>query len=158
MVNKHIVDYHPSHSQLTSRTHPLIYLYALSLGFISTESFLNFFLNLYIAPWLQKDFKFIVLRLLENIFGSRKIDSVYVYSYAKLNFATGFYHYPPEGSYSFLPNSVFWRSIFSPAEGGSGGLCSKKITKIKLTRTLFTSFDKFHHLCSLYIFDFFVMP
>ena len=34
-------------------------------GFISPESFLNFLLNLYIPPWLQKSFKFIVLRLLQ---------------------------------------------------------------------------------------------
>ena len=64
MVNKHTVDYHPSPSQLISRIHTLIFLWTPK-GFISPESFLNFFLNLYIPPWLQKSFKFIVLRLLK---------------------------------------------------------------------------------------------
>ena len=35
-------------------------------GFLSPDSFLNFFLNLYIPPWLPQSFKFIVLRLLQN--------------------------------------------------------------------------------------------
>ena len=64
MVNEHTVDYHPSPSQLISRIHPLIFLWTPK-GFISPESFLNFFLNLYIPPWLRKSFKFIVLRLLQ---------------------------------------------------------------------------------------------
>ena len=41
MLNKHLVDYHPSLSQLTSRIHPLIFLLTHK-GFISSESFLNF--------------------------------------------------------------------------------------------------------------------
>ena len=61
MVNKHTVNYHPSPSQLISRIHTLIFLWTPK-GFISPESFLNFFLNLYIPPWLRKSFKFIVLR------------------------------------------------------------------------------------------------
>ena len=76
MVNKHIVDYHPSLSQLTSMTHPLIFLWTLSVGFVSPESFLNLFLNLYVPPWLQENFKFMVLRLLANIFWCQKIDFV----------------------------------------------------------------------------------
>ena len=59
MVNKHTVDYHPSPSQLISRIHTLIFLWTRK-GFISPESFLNFFLNLYIPPWLQKSLKFMV--------------------------------------------------------------------------------------------------
>ena len=59
-VNKHTVDYQPSPSQLISRIRPLIFLWTPK-GFISPESFLNFFLNLYIPPWLRKSFKFIVL-------------------------------------------------------------------------------------------------
>ena len=43
MVNKHTVDYHPSPSRLISRIHPLIFLLTPK-GFISPESFLNFFL------------------------------------------------------------------------------------------------------------------
>ena len=64
MVNKYTVDYHPSRSQLISRIHTLIFLWTRK-GFISPESFLNFFLNLYIPPSLWKSFKVMVLRLLQ---------------------------------------------------------------------------------------------
>ena len=57
------IDYHPSPSELTSRTHPVIFLWTPK-GFISPEYFLNFFSNLYIAQWSRKSFKFMVLRLL----------------------------------------------------------------------------------------------
>ena len=51
MVNEDIVDYHPSSSELTSRIHPLIFLWT-PMGFILfPEYFLNFYLNLYFAPW-----------------------------------------------------------------------------------------------------------
>ena len=64
MVNKHTIDYHPSRSQLISRIHPFIFLWTHK-GFISPESVLIFFLNLYIPPWLRKSFKFIMLRLMQ---------------------------------------------------------------------------------------------
>ena len=56
-----------------------------------------------------------------------------------------------EGNYPFLPNCVLWRSIFSPAER-AGRIMDLK--KIKPTRILATSFDKFHHLYNIYIFGF----
>ena len=49
MGNEHTIDYHPSPSELTSRIHPLIFLWS-SKGFISLEYLLNFFSNLYIPP------------------------------------------------------------------------------------------------------------
>ena len=94
MVNKHTVNYHPSPSQLISRIHPLIFLWTPK-GFISPESFLNFFLNLYIPPWLQKSFKFIVLRLLANTFVNQEsVESVNFYSCPQAKLSPGFYHYP----------------------------------------------------------------
>ena len=59
--------------------HPLIFLWTFK-GFIISEHFLNFFSNLYIPPWFQKSFKFMVLRLLANIFVSQKIESIDFYS------------------------------------------------------------------------------
>ena len=65
MVNKHTVDYHPNPpSQLISSIQLLIFLWTPK-GFIYPESFSDFFVNLYIPPWLRKSFKFIVLRLLQ---------------------------------------------------------------------------------------------
>ena len=84
MVNKHTVDYHPSPSEFTSRINLLIFLWTPK-GFISPEHFWNFFSNLYIPSWLQKSFKFMVLRLLENTFVSQKIESVYWWPQAKLS-------------------------------------------------------------------------
>ena len=58
VVNEHTVDYHPSPSELTSRIHPRIFLWTPK-EFISLESFLNFFSNLYIPPWLRNSSEFI---------------------------------------------------------------------------------------------------
>ena len=80
MVNKHTVDYHPSSSQLISRIHPLIFLWTPK-GHISPESFLNFFLNLYIPPWLRKSFKFIVLRLLQIHLRVKKL-KLFIFTHA----------------------------------------------------------------------------
>ena len=154
---KHTVNYHPSPSQLISRIHPLIFLWTPK-GFISPESFLIFFLNLYIPLWLWKSFKFILLRLLVNTFVNQKIESVHFYSCPQATLPQVFISTSQaEGNYSFLLNRVFWRSIFSPAESGGGeDYGSEKISKIKPTKVLFTNFDKFHHLC---IIDFcFVVP
>ena len=102
MVNKHTVDYHPRPSQLISWIHPLIFLWSPK-GFISPKPFLNFFLNLYVPPWLWKGFKFIVLRLRANTFVNQKIESVHFHSCPQVFIIT----HQAEGSYSFLLNSVF---------------------------------------------------
>ena len=59
--------------------HPLIFLWTLRGFIFSPEYFLIFFSNLYIAKWLQKSFKFMVSRLLENAFASQKIESVHFF-------------------------------------------------------------------------------
>ena len=107
MVNKHTVDYHPSPSELTSRIHPLIFLWTLK-KFLSPEYFLNFFSNLYIPPWLRKSFKFMVLRLLENTFVSEKLESVYFYSYPQAKLSPWSLSSPlqAEENYPFPPNSA----------------------------------------------------
>ena len=101
IINKHTVDYHPSPSQLISRIHTLIFLWKPK-EFISPESFLNFFLNLYIPPWLRKSFIFIVLRLLANIFVSQKIESVHFYSCSPSKTLP-----QAKGNCLFLPNFIF---------------------------------------------------
>ena len=153
MVNKHTVDYHSSPSQLTSRIHPVIILWT-PRGFISSETFLNFFLSLYIPSWLRKSFEYMVLRLLANRFIRQKIESLHFYSCSQAKLSSRFLSLPSQaqGNHQFL--CVFWRSIFSPAERGRGeeyyGV--EKTTKIKPTRVLVTSFDKFYNVCNLYIF------
>ena len=79
MVNEHNVYYHRSPSESTSRIHPLIFIWTPKGFVFSPQYFLNFFSNLYIAPWLQKSFKLMVLRLLEIVFVSQKIKPVHFY-------------------------------------------------------------------------------
>ena len=92
MVKNYTIDYHPSPLQLLSRTHPLIFLWTPK-GFISPECFLRFFLKLYIPSWLQKSFKFSVLRLLANTFVSKKLN-LFIFTHScKQNSPPGFDHY-----------------------------------------------------------------
>ena len=103
----------PSHraSQLNSRIHPLIFLWTHK-GFISPESFLNFFLHLYIPSWLQKSFKFIVLRLLAKNWICSFLKAL------RQNSPPG-YHYPPgRRKLPILHNSVFWRPFFPSKKRG----------------------------------------
>ena len=125
MVNKHTVDYHPSPSQLISSIHYLIYLWTLK-GFIRSESSLNFFLNLYILLWLQKSFKFMVLRLLQINFWVKKLN-LFIFTHApKQNFPPGFYHYPPGRRESPIPHKQSFLKIFLPEERVGRGLWSWK--------------------------------
>ena len=93
MVNKHTANYHRSPSQLVLRIHALIFLWTPK-GFISPESFLNFFLSLYVPPWLRKSFKFIVLRLLQIHLRVKKLNLFNFIHAAKQNSPSGFYYYP----------------------------------------------------------------
>ena len=113
MVNKHTVNYNPSPSQLTSRIHPLIVL-CTPKGFISPESFSNFFLNLHIPPWLQKCFKFMA-----NTFVSQKIKSVHFYSYPQAKLSPRVLSLPPrqkEITNSF--RAAFSEDPFFPQQKG----------------------------------------
>ena len=57
---------HLCSSKLASRTYWFIFL-EIPLGFyLSPECLLNFLSNLYIPPWVGKNFKFMVLTILEN--------------------------------------------------------------------------------------------
>ena len=156
MVNEYTVDYHYSPSGFTSRIYPLIFLWTPK-GLMSPEYFLNFFSNLYIPPWLQKSFKFMVLRLLENKFVSQ-IESVYSCSQAKLCPRILSLPLQEKKITHFFQTKCFKNLFFPSREGEDYG--AENMTKIKLARVLVTSFDKFHStICNLYFFGFcFVVP
>ena len=81
-------------------------------GFISPEYFLNYFSNFYIPPWLWKSFKLMVLTLLANALNQKTESGHWICPCQKFLSL-----YPKaEGNYPFLSNSVFWKSVFSPAE------------------------------------------
>ena len=114
MVNKHTVDYYTSLSELTSRIHPLTFLWTPK-GFIAPEYFLNFSSNLDIPPWLQKSFKFIVLRLLENIYESKN----WFYSFLLMPPNKTLFHVliitpKAEGNYPFF-QTAFFKYVFFPS-------------------------------------------
>ena len=89
------------------------------------------FLNLYIPPWLQKSFIFMVVRLLENTLKSQRNESVHFY----LGLRAKVYS-------RFLSYNCFWKSIILGRKGKDYG--AEKMTKIKLVKVLVTSFDEFH--------------
>ena len=92
--------------QLTSRIQPLIFLWTPK-GFIFPEPFLDFFLNLYILPWLQN--LFIRIKYILN----QKIKSVYFYSYpqAKLSAERGVGGREDHGGEKIKPRRVLLTSF-----------------------------------------------
>ena len=166
MINKHTVDYHPSPLRLTSTIHPLIILWTRE-GFTDPSKYwrknenvelkykmLSFFSKPYLTI-IGKILKFILFRLLENAFVSQKIESIHFYSWpppplpAKLS--TRFLSYYNSPRQNFL-------KIVRGKGGGNYERC-EEVTKIKLLRVLVTSFDKSHHLFTLYIFGYcFAVP
>ena len=102
MVNEHTMDYHSRPSGLNSRIHPLIFLWFPQGFYLSPDFLLNFLSNLNIPPWLAKNLKFMVLRLLENALVSQKTKFILTHA-PKQN--SGSYH-PPLGRRK-LPISKF---------------------------------------------------
>ena len=145
------VDYHPSPSEFILRIHPLIFLMT-SKEFIYPKYFLNFFSNLYFSKTCIshhgcKNFKFMVLRLLENTFESKNWNCVLmtpsmtllqVFIIATL----GRKKLPISPKESVLKNTFLSRV--------EEDYRAANMTKIKLARVVVTSFDKFHHLQPLY--------
>ena len=121
IVDKHTVDYHPSPSQLILRIHSLIFLWTPK-RFISPESFLNFFLNLFIPPWLRKSFKFIVLRSLQIHLWVKKIECFNFYSCPQAKLA------PKQTGIAHSYRTAFLKIFFLRRKGGEDyGV--EKITK-----------------------------
>ena len=77
-----------------------------------------------------------------NTFVSQKIESVYFNHAPKQNSPPYFYHYPPGRRELPIHSEQRFLKIFFLEE-------LPKWTKVSVT-----SFDKFHHLCNLYIFWF----
>ena len=126
MVNKHTIYYHPCPSQLISRIHPFIFLWTPK-EIISPESFLIFLLNLYIPPWLQKSFKFIVLRLLQIHLWVKKLNLFIFTHVPKAKLSPRFLSISPrEMGIAHYSLKAFFEDIFSWVERGVRGLCSWK--------------------------------
>ena len=119
MLNKHTVHYHPSPSQLISRIHTLIFLWKPK-GFISPESFFNFFLNLYIPPWLRKKFKFSV-NITANTFVIQKIEPAHIHLCPRAKLYRKFLSLSPrQKGIAHSSKTVFFEDIFSWEERERG--------------------------------------
>ena len=133
MVNKHTVDYKPSTWQLTSRIHPLIFLWTPK-GFFSPESFL-IFSETGIPPWLRKSFKFIVsLRLPVNTFVSQKIESVHFYPSPQAELSTrNFVITPMQKKITHSSRTAFSKDLFFPLQKGGRRIMElKKLPRLNL--------------------------
>ena len=132
-VNKHTVNYLPSTSQLTSRIFLVKFMWTTT-GFISPE-FLNFSLNLYIPPWLRKNFKLMVLRLLANTFVSQKSESVHFYPCLQVKLSRRFLSLPPrQKEITHSSRTAFSEDLFFPQQKGGEDYGVEKVIKIKPTR------------------------
>ena len=122
-------------------------------GFISQESFLNLFLNLYIPLWLRKNFKFIVLRLLQIYLWVKKLNLfIFTHTLRQNSPSPPPHPHPPRflslssSQTGIAHSSVFWRYFFLRRKG-ERIMELKKLPK--LTKILVKSLDKSHHLCNL---------
>ena len=120
--------------QNSKQTHcrlPIIIFLWTPKGFISPESFLNFFLNLCIPPWLRKSFKFIVLRLLQIHLQVKKLNLFSFTHTPKQNSPPCFYHYPLGRRELPIPLEQHFLKIFFPEQKERGeDYGVEKITKI----------------------------
>ena len=93
MVNEHTVDYHPSPSKLTSRVHPLIFLWTPT-GFISPGYFLGFFLKRVYCTMVAEKFHIRGAKIAEKyICDSKKLDLFIFAHVPKQNSRSGSYYY-----------------------------------------------------------------
>ena len=100
------------------------------MDFISPQSFLNFLLNVYIPLWLQKSFKFIVLRLLQIHLSVKKLNLFNFTHAPKQNSPSGFYHYAPSRRELPIPPKQHFLKIFFPEQKeGEEDYVVEKITK-----------------------------
>ena len=111
--------------------------------YILSRIFLNFFSNLYIAPWLQKISNSWCWDYWKVHLWVKKLN-LFIFTYVpEQKSLLGSYHYPSrQEEITHFPHTTFF-VFFLSRKGGE--LWSWKMTKIKLASVLVTSFDKFHH-------------
>ena len=124
-VNKMANILPPQFLELTSKAHPLIFLWTRKGFEFSSEFSLNFFSNLYMAPRLRKSFNFMVLGLLKKM-----------HLWVKKNIPkqhplpVSYHYYSREEEITHFSKTMFF--VFLPSRkgggrvGGVGGLRSWK--------------------------------
>ena len=106
---------------------------------------------------ILEKFQIYSVKITANIFVSKKIESVHFYSCHQAKLSPRFLSLSPrQTGIAHSSRTAFFEDIFSPKEKRGEGR-GKRIMELKklpkLTKVSVTSFDKFHHLCNLYIFS-----
>ena len=86
------------------------------------------------------------VKITANTFVSQKIESVHFYSKLSPEFLS---LSPRQTGIAHSSRIALFEDIFSWGERGESIMELKKLPKLKVS---VTSFDKFHHICNLYIF------
>ena len=130
MVNKHTVDYLVLHNELQGYT--LIFLWTPK-GFISPETFLNFFLNLYIPSWLRKSFKFMVKITGKYICESKKWICSFLLVPPNKPLPQVLIITPRQRETTYSSRTVFSEDLFFPQQkvDVSGGRGEERIMELK---------------------------
>ena len=144
MINELTIDYNPSPWELTSRIHPLIFLWRLWRTFL--ESF----------------FKLLYTTMVVEIFQIYCVKITWRYIFESRNWIYSFLVMPlnktlPQNrkKLPILPKQHFLKIYFSPSRK-RGRLCSwKNDQNCTCKSIMIINFDKYYDLCDLYISGFF---
>ena len=147
MVNEHIIDHHPSLLKLTSRIHPLIFLWTSKRFIFSPECFLNFFLKYVFCTIVAERFQTHGVKITGKCICESKswISSFLLISLSK-NLRQDLIITTPRRrklTISLKQYLLYFSSAEREEDYGA-----EKITKIKIARVLVTNFDKFYHFCN----------
>ena len=153
IVNKHTVDYHPILSELTSRIHPLIFLWTPKGFIFSPECFLIFSKPVFHTMVVEK-FQIHGVKITGKCICESKC---WIYAFLLMfrckNIPQVFIITSCLGRRK-LTNSPKQQFLYFSSAEREEDYGAEKMTKIKLAKVLLKSFDKFHHFCNLYIFGF----
>ena len=152
MIKKYSVDYHRSPSQLTSRIHPLIFL-RTPRG-LSLQIFLEFFPKPGYSTMVAEKFQIYGVKVTgKYICESKNLTCSFLLMPPSKTLPQVFIINPRQKEITNSSRNDFSEDLFFLSrEEGEEDYGVEKITKSE--SLLVTSFDKFHHLCSLYIFGF----
>ena len=134
MVSEYSVNCHTSPSGLTLRIQPLSYFSGFLWGLSLSRIFDEFVLKHVYPTMIGKIFKFMVLRLLDNVFVSEKIKSINFYSCPQAKLSARFSSSPPrQKEITHFPKAAFCENLFSRSRKGRGGHCgTEKRPKLNL--------------------------
>ena len=104
---------------------------------------------------VAKNFQIYSVKITANTFVSQKIESVHFHLCLQAKLSLGFLSLSSrQTGIAHFSRTAFLKIFFPERKrGGGGGRENYGVEKnTKINKGTITSFDKFHHLCNLYIF------